>query len=179
MSISDKINLSLTIFSLILATISIITVILTLKQNNKMIESSSRPYVAIYGDMTNFSNLQFYIIIKNFGKSGAIIKNLSCDIELSNYNYNTSITPFESIKNTMLAPNQNIVCSIDHRKLDKDGIEILNFVVEYEFQRKNYKENYSVNYAAFKNNITTKISTKDKELKTISYTLQEMVEKDL
>ncbi len=179
MSASDWVNLSLSILSFILATFSVVTVVLTLKQNNRMIESNSRPYVTIYGDMTNFSDPQFYLIIKNFGKSGAVIKDFSCDIDLSKYSYGISITPFESIRNTMLAPGQNIVCSIDHRKLNKDNINVLNFVVEYEFQGKCYKENYPVNYAAFRKNITTKASTEDSELKTISYTLQEMVEKDL
>ena len=172
MSASDWVNLSLSILSFILATFSVVTVVLTLKQNNRMIESNSRPYVTIYGDMTN-------LIIKNFGKSGAVIKDFSCDIDLSKYSYGISITPFESIRNTMLAPGQNIVCSIDHRKLNKDNINVLNFVVEYEFQGKCYKENYPVNYAAFRKNITTKASTEDSELKKISYTLQEIVEKNL
>ena len=85
MSISDWINLSLSILSLILAITSIITVVLTLKQNNKMIESNTRPYISVYGDMTNFANLQFYIIVKNFGKSGAVIKDFTCDIDLKKY----------------------------------------------------------------------------------------------
>ncbi|MBR6789093.1 MAG: hypothetical protein IKM44_04730 [Clostridia bacterium] len=42
-----------------------------------------------------------------------------------------------------------------------------------------YCEKYPVNYSALKKNITTKVSTKDKELKAISYALQEMVQKDL
>lgn len=179
MSISDWINLSLSILSLILAITSIITVVLTLKQNNKMIESNTRPYISVYGDMTNFANLQFYIIVKNFGKSGAVIKDFTCDIDLKKYNYGIKVTPFECIKGTLLAPNQNIVCSIDYKKLSADNINILNFTIEYEFCGKVYKENYPVNYGAFRKNITTKTSTKDKELKTISYTLQEMVQKDL
>lgn len=179
MSISDWINLILSILSLILAITSIITVVLTLKQNNKMIESNSRPYISVYGDMTNFSDVQFYIIVKNFGKSGGMIKSFSCDIDLSKYNYGLPVTPFENIKGTMIAPNQNIVCNIDSKKLNNDNINVLNFTISYEFCGKIYNETYPINFGAFKKNITTKISTKDKELKTISYTLQEMVQKDL
>ncbi len=179
MTPSDWVNLSLSILSFILAVISVVTVVITLRQNNKMIESSSRPYIVVYGDMTNFSDLQFYIILKNFGKSGAVIKKLTCDVDLSKYNYGITLTPFERIENTMLAPNQNIVCSIDHQKLNKDDINVLNFSIEYEFCGKSYNENYTVNYGAFRKNITTKSSTQNKELKTISYTLQEMVQKDL
>ena len=179
MELPDWINLRVVILSFILAAISVITVIITLRQNNKMIESESRPYIAIYGDMTNFANLQFYIIIKNFGKSGAIIKDFSCDVDLTKYNYGITVTPFECIKGTLIAPNQNIVCSIDNKKLTADNIGVLNFNIVYEFYGKTYNEKYSVNYAAFRKNLTTKTSTKGKELQTISYTLQEMVQKDL
>lgn len=180
MTLSDWINLSLSILSLFLAIASIIIVVLTLKQNNKMIENSSRPYVVMYGEMTNFSDLTFYIVLKNCGNSGAIIKNIVCDLDLSKYNYSISITPFEAIKNTLIAPNQNITCNIDHQKLNQDSITCFNIEIEYQsLQGKVYKEKYPINYGAFKKNITTKISTEGKELKAISYTLQEMVQKDL
>ena len=179
MKVSDWINVALTTLSFILAIISVVTVILTLRQNKKMIESSSRPYIVVYGDMTNFSDLQFYIILKNFGKSGAIIKNLTCDKDLSKFNYGTDLTPFESIKNTMLAPNQNFICSIDHLALKQNNINTLNVSIEYEFCGKTYNENYTVNYGAFRKNLTAAISNRGKELEIISYTLQEMVQKDL
>lgn len=57
MTTSDCVNLSLAKLSFILAVISVVTVVITLRQNKKMIESNSRPYITIYGDMTNFSNL--------------------------------------------------------------------------------------------------------------------------
>ena len=180
MTLSDGINLGLTVLSLVLAIISIVIVILTLKQNNKMIENSSRPYVVVYGEMTNFSDLTFYIVLKNYGNSGAIIKKIVCDLDLSKYNYDTKITPFEAIDNTLLAPNHNIVYAIDHQQLNSDNIEYINFEIEYQsLNGKIYKEKYPINYTAFKKNITIKSSTKDKELRTISYTLQEMVQKDL
>ena len=179
LEISDWINLSVSILSFILATISVITVVITLRQNNKMIESSSRPYVVVYGDTTNFSDIQFYLILKNFGKSGATIKKFSCDKDLSKYSYTSNAIPFSHIENIMLAPNQNIVCSINHQQLNKDNVDVLNFTIEYEFCGKTYKENCVVNYGAFRQNLTTKSSTTGKELKAISYTLQEMVQKDL
>ena len=43
MEISDWINVILCILSFILAAISVITVVITLKQNSKMIENSTRP----------------------------------------------------------------------------------------------------------------------------------------
>ncbi len=179
MKITDWINLSLSVLSFVLAAISVITVVITLRQNSKMIEASNRPYITVYGDETNFSSPQFYLIIKNYGNSGAIIQKLECDIDLGKYSYNTGIIPFQNIIGTMLAPNQNFICNIDNLKLSDDNVEVINFDITYTANGKIYQEHYPVNYQALKKNITTKLATKDKELKIISYALQEMVQKDL
>lgn len=42
MDLSTKVNIVLSVLSFILAVISIVTVVITLRQNNKMIENSSR-----------------------------------------------------------------------------------------------------------------------------------------
>ena len=82
MALSDWINAVLCVLSFILAVISVITVIITLKQNNKMIENSTRPYIAIYSNVTYFQDTKFYIILKNFGQSGAMIESFTCNIDL-------------------------------------------------------------------------------------------------
>lgn len=179
MTTSDWINMSLSILSFILAAISVITVVLTLRQNNKMIEESSRPYISVYGDDTNFSSPQFYIVLKNFGKTGAIIKDFSCDIDLKKYSYVTDWEPFQNIIGTMLAPNQNFICAINSDQMNKDNIDILNFKISYMANKKTYTENYVINYKALRQEITAKVSMTGKELKAISYTLQEMVQRDL
>ena len=56
MQITDWINVILCILSFALAIISVITVIITLRQNNKMIENTRRPYIVIYGRVTDFQN---------------------------------------------------------------------------------------------------------------------------
>lgn len=179
MEVSDWINMSLSILSFILAAISVITVVLTLRQNNKMIEESSRPYISVYGDETNFSSPQFYIVVKNFGKTGAIIKDFSCDIDLKQYSYQPEWEPFQDIIGTMLAPNQNFICAIDSEQLNRDNVETFNFKISYTANKKTYIESYLINYKALRKEITAKVATKDKELKAISYTLQEMVQRDL
>ncbi len=44
---------SITVLSFILAVISVITVIIAIWQNNRMLEASTRPYVSIYFDYSN------------------------------------------------------------------------------------------------------------------------------
>lgn len=48
MEISTISNIILSALSFLLAFISIVFVIVTLKQNNRMLEASSRPYISIY-----------------------------------------------------------------------------------------------------------------------------------
>ena len=81
MEISDWVNVILCILSFILAAISVITVIITLKQNSKMIENSTRPYIVVYGRVTNFQNPTYYLIVKNMGQTGAEITKFACDID--------------------------------------------------------------------------------------------------
>lgn len=67
------VNIVLSILSFCITVISIVFVVLTLKQNAKMIESSTRPYVVIYLDSVTICEQQSYFIIKNFGQSSAEI----------------------------------------------------------------------------------------------------------
>ena len=45
MDISVIVNIALCILSFILAVISVVTVVVTLRQNSKMIENATRPYI--------------------------------------------------------------------------------------------------------------------------------------
>ena len=61
--------------------------------------------------------------------------------------------------------------------MSANKLKTLNFEIEYNSGSKVYLENFSINYEAFTKNVQTRASTKDKELKIISYTLQDLVEK--
>ena len=54
--IATRVNIWLCIFSIILAAISIVTVIITLRQNNKMIEASTKPVISVYTQEINSGN---------------------------------------------------------------------------------------------------------------------------
>ena len=53
MDISTVVNIVLCILSFILALISIVTVVITLRQNHTMIENATRPYICVYGESIN------------------------------------------------------------------------------------------------------------------------------
>ena len=177
MSLTDKINITLCILSFILAAISVVTVVCTLKQNNKMIRNSTRPYVVAMAQVTNFQNPAFYLVIKNYGNTGAIIKSLKSSIDLSQYSYAEGIKPFDNIANTFIAPGQTIICNLDCIKMSRQNLKCFDISVEYKDEIETFSEVYPINYEAYTKNIQTRASTKDKELKIISYTLQDLVEK--
>lgn len=177
MALSDWINAVLCVLSFILAAISVITVIITLKQNNKMIENSTRPYIVLYSNVTYFQDTKFYIILKNFGQSGAIIESFTCNIDLFKYYHSDEKKPFEHINGTFIAPQQSFMVCVNPVKLYEDKVEKINFNISYSNELKKYNEEYEINFLAYTDSYLSRASTKDKELKIISYTLQDLVEK--
>lgn len=50
MDVSTIVNIILCVLSFILAVVSVVTVVITLRQNNRMIEESTRPFISVYTD---------------------------------------------------------------------------------------------------------------------------------
>lgn len=176
MDIPTIINISLCILSFILSAISVITVVITLRQNSKMIESSSRAYVVAYGTVTDCHNLNYYLIIKNFGQSGAVITDYKCSIDLKKYSFYESLEPFSHIKDSFLAPNQSLVCSLNQLKLFKEIHEI-KITISYISNGKHYCQTFPINLDVESSLVRNRASTDGKELQIISYTLQELIER--
>ena len=76
-----------------------------------------------------------------------------------------------------LAPGQSIITNIDSKKLSKENIDDIEFNISYYSGIKMYEETYKVHYRAYRDSIYPRACSNDKELKIISYTLQDLVEK--
>lgn len=177
MTTSDIINAILCILSFFLAAISVITVAITIRQNNKMIESSTRPYVVVTSQTTNFQRTSFYLVLKNYGQSGANIDSLTCNIDLSKCSHDAHFVPLGHLDNTFIAPQQSIVCTLDTNKMLSEQIERLQFEIKYSNGTRSYTEKCNVNFLAYQQNTQSRASTPAAEMKIISYTLQDLVEK--
>ncbi len=164
--------------SLITSIVAIVISVKTLKQNSQMIEESTRPYIVIYSRTTNFQSPSYYIVLKNFGQTGATITSFECDYDFSICSYNSEHIPFEHIKGTFIAPGQSYICSINPLKLFKEPTN-MHFAITYNADKHYYTESFTINPLADSDLIQTRASTKDKELRNISYTLQDLVEKQL
>lgn len=176
MDIATIVNIVLCVLSFILAVISVVTVVITLRQNHKMIENSTRPYVVIYLATTNFQNPQYYLCIKNFGQSGALITDFNCNYDLKEYSYIYDKIPFINLSNTFIAPNQSFICNIDPQKLFNNP-KPLTFSIKYTSNTKKYVDTFVVNLKVYCGLTHSKADTKGNELHIISYTLQDIAEK--
>lgn len=177
-SISNWIETIGIFVSLITSITAVYISVKTLKQNNKMIEESTRPYITITGKMINFQNQSFYLVLKNYGTSGATITKFTCNKELSNYVYNDKYVPFTNICGTFIAPNQSFISNLNINKLFEEKPNLI-FEIEYESQSNHYKERFEISMKSYSGLSIVRANMKDKELKIISYVLQDLVEKQL
>lgn len=178
MSISDILQLISIICTSILSIVAIIISILTLLQNNKIIFESNKPYITMFSKVINFTSPHGYLIIKNFGKTGATILDIKYDNNLINKIFPKN--PFENISNTFIAPEQSFLYPIKLNNSNKseDFDTILNFEIKYKYLNKEYVEKHSVTFNQFKGICFLK-NHSSKDIKELSEVLQEMTIQNL
>lgn len=177
MNLPTVVNIILCILSFILAAISVITVIITLRQNNKMIEESTRPVISIYTEEINAGEPFFYLVIKNFGSSPACITKFEYDFDFTGcYKIKNDKDYLQKFNNAILAPGQSKICMLDYKKINKE----VTFTINYQSgANKMYSDTFTVDLKAGVSLPYGKVDTEGKELHTISYALQEMIQKNL
>lgn len=178
LDVSDQINLVAVLVSLFVGVVSIIIAVVTLRQNSRMIEESSRPYITVYDNHTNFQDVCYYIIVKNFGQTGAKITKFETDHDLALLVPKDFPKPFEHLVGTVLAPNQSFKAALflSHAQ---QRFHSIKFDIEYCAYGKKYSEQVILCPDAMADLPVVRASTKDKELKIISYALQDLVEKHM
>ena len=147
MTISDKIQIITSIISSIATIISIIIAVQSLKKSQKAIElteisieEANRPYIVAYTDLVQVaSSIHEYLIIKNFGKTGATITSFQVNPPYKNKG------KFNNLKDTFLAPNQSLNTVLYNDCLKKDRNGITNISITYKTNQKEYKDNFIIN----------------------------------
>ena len=179
LTVSDIIEIAGIIATLLTSLTAIIISTLSLKQNAKTLEATTRPYICIYSKVTNIKSLYYYLVLKNFGQTGAVITSFHCDFDLSTLSYFQNVNPFEHIEGTFIAPGQSFTYSLDTRKLFKNENLTFHFSLEYIANGKKYSETIAINPKAEADQTFPRNCTSNEELQIISYALQDMVEKML
>lgn len=148
MDIETIVNIVLSVLSFFLALISIIFVVLTLKQNNKMLEEASRPYIAIFLTSTTIHKRQNFFVIKNYGKSaGKIEKFVYPDKIKSSIQRSEDVkSQFEHIENMAIAPGQSILLPFD---ILGDSSHVFEFEITYSSNSS--KNIYTENFRLYSN----------------------------
>lgn len=178
MGVTDWIQLIGILVSLAIGAVSIVIAVKTLKQNSRMIEESTRPYITVYFETINAGSAKGFFIVKNFGQTGAYITDFRCDDDFLKIEQRS-----ESIEKEFTLLNGTFLAPIQAKRLifwpkgspDRPA----TFYISYKSEDKIYKETVTLNIANECKIPIYRTSTKDAELQTISYAMQEMVERHL
>lgn len=175
LNISDIIQIIGIIATSLTAIIAIIISVVSLKQNSKMIRESSRGYITIYSATTDWSSLNNYLIIKNFGKSAAEITKFQSNYDLLKISHIKDYPPFYEIVGTSLVPNETIRYSINLNRRPED-LHKINLYIEYKTLGKTYSESISINIDAQCKVVYLRTNPQE-PLKGIAQALQDISEK--
>ena len=140
---SDCIDLLGIVASLVPSLVAIVVSIMSLRQNTKMIESSTRPNIQIYPVLLD---TVLYIVIRNFGNSEAIIDDLKCNHEFSEAEYFTSPDndDFGTLIGLSFCPGYSLRCPLISWAVSD---ELYEFKIKYHSSTHKYEGTFSFNPA--------------------------------
>lgn len=176
---SDIIEIVGILCTMIASVVAIIISVAGLKQNAKMIESSSRPYVGIYGLSTYMGFRQYYIVIKNFGQSSATIKEFTYDFDIATISKHDDCEPFSHIDGTTIMPGQSYRAAVDFDKISANNIAHINFYLKYSSGTHVYEDDICFKIDANLGNLEAHAPEKMRDSRIIAETLQDMHIKSL
>ena len=160
----------------IIQLIGIMVSLFTVRQNSKILEEANRPVISVYGQSINSGVPMFYLVVKNFGTSSAYMTKFATDFDLSKcYTSIASRNYIEDLGKCVIAPGQSRICLLDYKKIDTP----IHFSLEYKSISKTYCEELDIDLKSAVSLPVSKYATKDKELLSISYSLQELLTKNL
>ena len=180
-------TIALSIASFALAVFSVITVIQTLKQNHRMIEESTRPIINVYTSQINTGSPELYFVVKNFGNSAATITEFKADCDFRDFlkghdhyseDQKKHFDPINNLRGALIAPGQSRICSLEFKDCPKE----VTFNLSYQSGAgKTYTEKMTVDLRAGTGTVIGKHAgkTADEHMMHISYTLQELLQKQL
>ena len=161
-------------FSMITAATAIIAIcisVVTVRQNHKIFKETNRPYITIYFNYIQVSGSSSYLIIKNFGNTGAVIDNITYDENIVLVKQLPHFKPFIHLKNTFIAPGQSISSFCEFSE-DEDPI---TFKINYHNGKDKYEETFHINPKMFKSNLTAKSSSPEATNQILQSSFEELL----
>lgn len=177
MATSDMLQLFGIIASLLTSIIAIAVSLVTVRQNSKMIEDSTRPIMSIYFDYSQLGTPISYFVIKNFGASAAIIRTLTYNDSVKNIPSSYSNPPaiFDGLVGNTIAPGQKFLVPFKHFEYP-GGNAVFEVTYTPTFKTwKKYSDRFEIEVSNYGKLAKPRISSN--EPKSVSYTLQEIAER--
>ena len=144
MEIKETVQIIASVVGIFTSVIAVIISVFSLKQTQKSIKDANRPYVVVYRDYIQvLGNIQEHIIIKNFGKTGAIIKSLSFDPTYKDSMRKKEI--FKNISETFIAPSQSISTITSNNTFEGERNGIIKAEITYCSGKEYYKDIFTLN----------------------------------
>lgn len=138
-NILEIINENAQILGLFAPLVAIIISVFALNQTKRSIEEANRPYVVVYRDYIQvLSNIHEYLVIKNFGKTGAIIDSVL--FEPGYYDSMRNKVVFNNIEDTFIAPGQSLSKVVSTNAFAVERSENIKVTIKYRTGRKKYQE---------------------------------------
>ncbi|MGG5805291.1 hypothetical protein [Bacillus mycoides] len=154
-NISNLVQVISPIVGIVISIVAIIISVLSLKVTKNSIEEANRPYVVIYRDYIQvLSNIHEYLIIKNFGKSGATIDSIIFDP--SYVDSRTGKEFFENTSDTFIAPGQSITTVVSSNAFGEEHSGRVKITIKYHTEKKEYQEVITLNDEARRDIVFTK-----------------------
>lgn len=176
LSLSDIVQIFAIIAALIPSIVAIVISLVTMRQTKKIFEENSRAVLSVYYQTVNTGNPYLYLLIKNFGHSPAVLQKISCNFDLSTaQRYGHGKDFLKDLPGATFAPGQSFIICIDYNKLP----DSIHFDIDYLSIGKKYHDEFTLQRTSFIYAPTSKTATPGKELNSISYTLQEILQKNL
>lgn len=174
-------NILFCLLSLAIVAISVWVAISTLKQNSKMIEGSTRPYIGITGEHVNNSATEYKLVLKNYGSTEAFIRKIEfVGVSLrGSLPTKTDREPFEHLVGSSVLPNQSFVCILNGAVID-DLPHNIEARIEYESSTgKTYESAFNIPLGAYCDIPSGRVYNPTEPCKTIAFTLQTIADKML
>lgn len=167
MNISNWIQLVAVVVTLLTSIIAIIISVKSLKLTKKSIEDANKPYIVIYEERIHVaSTIHPYLIVKNFGKTGAVINYINFYPK-----FGSDREPFGRFKKVFIAPGQSYTWSIF--RLGED-CEVREVVISYtDNNKKEIVDKIILNHDASKSSRYTKSQYKSNDLNSVVTTAAE------
>ncbi|MFF5994824.1 hypothetical protein AAGS61_08675 [Lysinibacillus sp. KU-BSD001] len=151
LDISNKIAIVSALATFSVSIISTIIALLALRTTKKSITEANRPYVVIAIETIETGFYAKYLVIKNYGTTGAYIDFVKTNHEFKNTYFNNFI---KDLTTRFIAPGQSFVSYLD---IEPEEAQ-MEFEIQYSSPLGKYQERFTLNEKLYKHQVRKSVN---------------------